>query len=51
MLWNKFNLFTVKIICYIILSITKKTAVTWKFGIVDDGLSSANNCQFVLVLL
>ena len=23
----------------------------WKFGIVDDGLSSAHNCQFVLVLL
>ena len=26
MLWNKFNLFTFKIICNIILSITKKTA-------------------------
>ena len=25
MLWNKFNLFTFKIICSIILSITKKT--------------------------
>ena len=50
MLWNKFNLFTFNIICNIILSITKKTARTWKFGIVDDGSSSAN-CQFVLVLL
>ena len=29
----------------------KKTAGIWKFGIVDDGLSSALNCQFVLVLL
>ena len=37
MLWNKFNLFTFNII----LSITKKTARIWKFGIVDDGLSSA----------
>ena len=51
MLWNKFNLFTFNIICNIILSITKKTALIWKFGIVDDGLSSALNCQFVLVLL
>ena len=31
------------------LSITKKTARIWKFGLVDDGLSSAHNCQFVLV--
>ena len=38
-------------ICNIILSITKKTARIRKFGIVDDGLSSALNCQFVLVLL
>ena len=37
MLWNKFNLFTFNIICNIILSITKKTACIWKFGIVDDG--------------
>ena len=29
----------------------KKTACLWKFGIVDDGLSSALNCQFVLLLL
>ena len=36
---------------YITLSITKKTAGIWKFGIVDDGLSCALNCQFVLVLL
>ena len=27
-----------------------KTARIWKFGIVDDGLSSAHNCQFVLVI-
>ena len=51
MLWNKFNLFTYKIICNIILSITKKTACNRKFDIVDDGLSSAYNCKFVLVLL
>ena len=51
MLWNKYNLFTFKIICNIILSITKKTARIWKFGIVDDGVSSAFNYQFVLVLL
>ena len=57
MLWNKFNLFTFNIICNIILSITKKTARIWKFGIVEDGSSSAHNCQcpahngqFVLVL-
>ena len=37
MLWNKFNLFTFNIIRNIILSITKKTARIWKFGIVDDG--------------
>ena len=41
MLWNKFNLFAFKIKCNIILSITKKTARIWKFGIVDDGSSSA----------
>ena len=35
----------------ILLSITKKTAGIWNFGIVDEGLSSAHNCQFVLVLL
>ena len=29
----------------------KKTAHIWKFGIVDDGSSSAHNCQLVLVLL
>ena len=67
MLWKKFNLFTFKNICNIILSITKKTVqrksvialrsvITpnygiWKFGIVDDDSSSALNCQFVLVLL
>ena len=28
----------------------KKTPRIWKFGTVDDGLSSAHNCQFVLVL-
>ena len=49
MLRNIFNLFTFMIICNIILSITKKTARIWKFGIVDDGSSSAHNCQFVLV--
>ena len=36
---------------YYKLSITKKTARIWKFGIVDDGSSSAHNCQLVLVLL
>ena len=40
MLWNKCTLFTFKIICNIILSITKKTARIWKFGIVDDGSTS-----------
>ena len=32
-------------------SITKKTECIWKFGIVDNGLSSALNYLFVLVLL
>ena len=32
MLWNKFSLFTFKIICNIILSITKKTARIWKLA-------------------
>ena len=29
----------------------KENSRIWKFGIVDDGLSSALNCQSVLVLL
>ena len=35
----------------ILLSITKKTARKWKFGIVDDASCSAHKCQLVLVLL
>ena len=35
----------------ILLSITKKTACKWKFGIVDDGSCSAHNCHLVLFLL
>ena len=29
----------------------KENSTYMKFGIVDDGSSSAHNCQFVLVLL
>ena len=35
----------------ILLSITKKTAHKWKFGIVDDTSCFAHKCQLVLALL
>ena len=35
----------------ILLSITKKTARKWKFGIVYDASCPAHKCQLVLVLL
>ena len=49
--YRKYSIHLLTRLYAILLSITKKTARKWKFGIVDDASCSAHKCQLALVLL
>ena len=49
--YRTYSIYLLSRLFAILLSITKKTARKWKFGIVDDTSCSAQKCHLVLVLL
>ena len=49
--YRTYSIYSLSRLYAILLSITKKTARKWKFGIVDDTLCFAHKCQLLLVLL
>ena len=49
--YRTYSIYLLSRLYAILLSITKKTARKWKFGIMDDTSCSAHKCQLVLILL
>ena len=49
--YRTYSIYSLSGLYAILLSITKKTARKWTFGIVDDAACSAHKCQLVLVSL